>query len=350
MRQGWLRLIPLAYVVLATTSHATDPEPNTAAALSARPTEQPSTRSRAIAAAREAKSHFDRGEFQLALDAFLKAKELATTPVVDLYIARSERALGHFRNAELGYNAALAVALDGTNAAWLSAQRDAVLELASLQREMPHLSVVAPEPPLSTPNVTLDGVSTGWPIHAVAIDPGQHVLVLDTSGKTIERSFVAHAGAGVTLVIQWPSPETPPSPPKAIAPAAHKVNLESPPARALGPDWKPWMWSAWGLGAVAVGVGTVTGIVVLNEANSLREWCAQPEAGCTNGKPVDQPHLDAQRNAEILAVVSDVSFVTAGIAALGGLAFFVLDRNQSARSSAFLLEPRLGGLGLSGRF
>jgi TorA maturation chaperone TorD len=71
---------------------------------------------KAIRLAREGKAQFDQKAFREAKELFLQAKSFARTPVLDLYLARCEVALGHPVSAMAAYREALAVPAERDNA------------------------------------------------------------------------------------------------------------------------------------------------------------------------------------------------------------------------------------------
>jgi len=168
--------------------------------------------------------------------------------------------------------------------------------------------------------VQLDG-------NPIEVNPGIHAFVFERAGlPTIEkRSIVAQHEKGKNLSVAWPSPRTelapnaPATPP--IAPAAPPSAYSAmSPGRVVG-------WSALGLAAAGVAVGSVAGILTFDEKSTARAAC--PNNVCRPGGVADV------NQAQTDATVSTVGFaVGAAAAMLGG--YLVLRSEPQAQSAVRL--------------
>jgi hypothetical protein len=137
------------------------------------------------------------------------------------------------------------------------------------------------------------------------IDPGEHVIAASAPGhKSVMLTVrVGEVGDYKTVIVPGmealppPAPAAPSSPPVQPTPL-HAVNTN------------PWPWVVGGVGAAAIVVGSVSGILALHDKSRV-------EDGCKSGKGCQDPQayaLQSQRDAEwTLARIS----LPIGVAAVG---------------------------------
>jgi hypothetical protein len=254
---------------------------------------------------------------------------------------------GKLHSAALRFEALIA-AVSGDDAA-VSAYRAPQLEyaraaLARLTPRIPELRLSFPTPSPPELRVILDGqiLEAPTPEQAVRLDPGRHVIETQAPGRDpwrleVELKVAEHRSVQLEL---GPAPASPPSPPVLPAPvesaapvrvAPKPQTAPTPVVAAPEPTANPWRTIGWGLGGLGVlglGVGSVAGVLVLQEC---------PDFRCPS---------QAQRG-ERLALLTDVGFGV-GVVALAGSLVVLLSTDPPAKRVDHGAWRPLGGLDARG--
>jgi Tetratricopeptide repeat len=306
------------------------------------------------------------GQWQEALAAYERSAELRPHSVTTYNIGYVERALGHLtRSRRL-----LALALEPGAGSGLeplpeNLQSTARAYLTELDRKIVRVAVTLADPQIavSVDGRPLDVLSAGErpllgagtaapgrpaipPAAAfdLLIDPGRHVILLFSPGKgetLVDRSFAPGSSPTLRLAIEPQaaragSPRPAPAALVADQPADSRVNL------------RPWMWTAFAVGAAGVAVGSVFGILAIDKDAELADAC-QPKSNCPLDKSDDQAQLDDY------AMGANIGFGI-GIVGLGvGTALWFIDgrtREKPAPASrpAMRIGLSRGGFVVNGRF
>jgi hypothetical protein len=187
--------------------------------------------------------------------------------------------------------------------------------------------------------VTVDGApaSTDPTATELELDPGPHVFVFTSSGRTLERSFVLREGEKLRreAVVIGPVPEpVPASPPVTPVPSA-------PPASSDGSSLRTVGLVGGGVGVVGLAVGGVFGLMASSSWSTAQKECPS-YAGCS-------PQAINDRNsAATFATVSTASFVAGAILLVGGATLFLV--SPSKHRAAVGLQVTPGGLSVAGGF
>ncbi|EYF08746.1 PEGA domain-containing protein [Chondromyces apiculatus] len=238
---------------------------------------------------------FEAGDYAAAIEMFKQAEENFHAPTHWLFIARAESKLGKLLSAERSYKRVLEDEL-GKDApkAFTSAQEAARDELSSLKARIPEISVdIRGVPEGATAEVFLDGdrLEAGPRGSRAHVDPGTHHLrVTAPTVAPFEREVEVTEGKNQQVLVELQSTRT----------SLGKV----PGAVVLG------------LGAVGLGIGTVTGAMSLSRVSELDRLC--PDRQCS---PAEQPIGD---DARTLGTVSTVGFVVGGVLAAAGVTLLVI--------------------------
>ncbi len=257
---------------------------------------------RARALAIEAADALDEKRYAEALEQATRAEELYHAPVHTFTIAAALEGLGRLAEAATTYEKLVAEPLPATApAAFRDAQAEGQRRLNALLARVPSILVrVADAPPGAVAKI--DGAPFDLAA-AVAkrLDPGEHHVTVTAEGyEPFERSVTLPAKGGVVVVeAALRRPGEPAEPPPPAAPAAPEL----PPADA--PSRAPAI-AAFGVGAVGVGVGAVTGILFLGKLGDLEDRC--PNDRCTTAEQAD---IDS---AGLLGNISTIAF---GVGAAG---------------------------------
>lgn len=292
----------------------------------------------AVALAYEAKERFEAGDYQAAIDKFTRAKQAADSPVFDLFIARSLKALGRWVEASALYDRVAALDVDPTNTSWVQAQESARKEGADLEDTIPRLTLAA-EVQAPPPRVELDGKRVPWPAENLAVDPGRHVVSAHWQGRTFDDVFVARPDSHEHITLTFEA-----------APSDTQGGAGSLQGQDGGSGVSPWVWTSFGVAAAGVLVGSAAGTYAWVKTRQIEDDCTTPNC---------DGDWDAARERERndllpFATTANIAFAVAGAGAVAGATLLLLDGPDSDRSSprdtALRLESRGTSLVLSGSF
>jgi hypothetical protein len=267
---------------------------------------------------RQGRAAADSGDYQLACQKFRESNRLDPAPGTVLNIADCEEKLGHIATAWTLFREVTQKLPPSDERSALAAQRSGALE-----PRLPKLSVhlAAGAPPGSRvfrDGVELRGASLDT---ALPVDPGAHRLEVRADGR--ETS---------TVQIQIAEREK-----RTQTVAAGAELAESSAAGSTGSSSKrTWGYVLGGVGIAGIGVGAVTGIMVLGKKSTVDDNCdAQKRCNSTG--------LDAADSGKTLGTISGASFIIGGVALAAG-AYLVLSSDGKERPQTAL---RLGPGGVS---
>lgn len=199
---------------------------------------------------------------------------------------------------------------------------------------------LAPPARVSGVRVSVDGVPRDDRLLGVPlpVDPGEHTVEVAAPGKRPFRSVasVPAKPGRVTVTVerledapaQTSPPKHAPPPPPAAAPRARDEERTSG-SRAVG-------WLGVGVGAAAVGVGAVFGVLAVNENDRSLECGARP--GCA----VDDAYARANRYAWVANVTIPV-----GVVALGVGGYLLLTSRSPGKGAVVRVAPGVAVRGAS---
>ena len=233
-------------------------------------------------------------------------------------------------------------------------------QIAVLEAKLPRviLQVNAPEPRLT---ITWDEQSMASAVLGtpLPVDPGKHRIAASAPGKkpwSQEIKVPAEKGEVLVAIPALEAAELvipPPTPPPAPAltttpPPAPPLPVAPPPAPA-GNEAMIAVYTGFGIGGLGVVVGTVTGILTLSKASSIRSGCTlgMPPTGCPTN---DAGSISATGT---LANASNVSFALGAAGLAVGVVGLILRPRDAPRATGGLeVTPTVGPgfVGASGRF
>jgi hypothetical protein len=218
-----------------------------------------------------AKKHYAEGEkkfkandFAGALVEFRAANDVKSTPQAERYLGLSEDALGHYPEAADWYDKFLSHVPEK-----LAAQGDEARKREGEIKAMPGKVHVESNPPSA--DVAIDDKPQPSPTpFDVELAPGPHRVRFSAKGrlpaeKSIDVPFASSQAVSVELAMEPPPP--PPPPPVAVVPPP-AAPLTPPPAPAT-PHTKLPAFITGGLAVAAAGVGTVFGVLALNDKSKF---------------------------------------------------------------------------------
>lgn len=151
----------------------------------------PSPGDQAIQKGQEALALFERGKWADAARTFEEADRLFHSPVFILYQARSERNLGHLREAKRVFSV-LSSELLGPSAPsqWRDAQLEGAKELGDLELTAPRL-LLEVEGGAAGVRATVDGVPVDIGVASLQ-DPGEHRIRVTRGAVELDRTITLH--------------------------------------------------------------------------------------------------------------------------------------------------------------
>lgn len=268
----------------------------------------------------------DAGDTKGALESYQAADAIMKVPTTGIEVARTLSSMGRLLEAQ-AIVTQLAVAPAKKEPAAFVAARKAASHLAGdLDARIPTLVVKVVGAGTDTPSLSVDGkrLSSGAASQAQKLDPGLHAIAVrqGTAEKEQNVTLVERDRKTVTVDL------TPPPPPPVVVDPPPKKVEEAPSAAP-----KVLTFGGFGLAAVGIGVGAVTGLMSLKKTNDLKAVC--PNDACP---PERQADLDS---ASSLGNVSTIAFVAAGVGAVVGVVGVILWRGQhkETTTSALLVSP-----------
>jgi tetratricopeptide (TPR) repeat protein len=209
------------------------------------------------------------------------------------------------------YNRALVLNLGTVGAERQKALEDLARQgIATIEPRLPRLRIVIPLEPAGI-RVLRDGndlpvMALGEPLPA---DPGQHEVSVSAPGYQAETRSV-HIEEGKTVTVEISLQPVP------AAPSARQQVAAAPPAPARGGGSRLPAGVAFGLGAIALSAGAVTGALSLSRAGEVKSHCY--------GNVCSKSYQDQANSAKTLGDVSTAAFVAGGIGAATGALLLLL--------------------------
>ena len=297
-------------------------------------------------------------EPQKALESFLKAHELMHVPTTGVAIARAHLAAGHLVEArEAAVDVARTAKEPGEPAVFEKARKQAREIESQVKSRIPTVRIHVRGPNATA--VAVDGVEVPLAliVEPVPVNPGKRVITAKGSdgseGRTeIEVREGEKSDADVTLQPPKKDDGTKPAAKPAEKPASTPPSTtpaEKPKVLGFGnedvhaggahrtPLAEGLIWGGFGIGAVGVGAGVVTGFMTLNRASDVKQSCDNNVCGPEAKKDLD--------SANTLGAVSTIAFGV-GIAGIGaGILGLAIPPKNAKTGAGLRLHPTPGGLG-----
>lgn len=277
-------------------------------------------RAEARALANQGLELYKAGRYPEALTAFRDADRRLSAPTIRLMIARTHDKLGQLIQARKVYRAIVEQKLElYAPKVFFEAQDEAKRELEALNARIPTLQVTVTGAPANDLRLRINGrtVTAGkW----LELDPGEYkVLASAPQRELAARRVTLQEGAKTQIALHLAATSGPAEP-------------ASPQRGYVGPAM-----AAFGLAGLAVGIGTVTGVLTLGRTSALEEECRQ--RWC-----YDDAGGDSYDSAHTLGAVSTASFVVGGVAAAAGVALLVWPRSRDGAEVGVVVRPGWTGL------
>lgn len=266
----------------------------------------------------------DKGDLKGALQRFKAADDIMHVPTTALEVARVQVTLGLLIEALDTIAAIRKSPVQPDDPAPFKDARAKADDLdAKVEGRVPSLAItVTGAAETETPAIAVDGVSL--PVGAAGVprkvNPGHHVVTARTgSGEAKEEVDVVEGEKkDVALVIAAGSPSDSEGP--AEADVKHET-VHSPSAIT---------WTGIAFAGAGVVAGTVTGIMTLSKASSVKKDCTGEGKTCTS-----QPGISELSSGNSLATIADISFaVAAAGAGVAIVSLIVGHKSPGAATSA----------------
>jgi hypothetical protein len=299
----------------------------------------------------EGKARTRAGDLAGALDAYRKANEVMHVPTTGLALARTHLALGHLVEARDAALDVVRLPRESVEPAVFDDARRRAKELeASLKGRIPTVKINVKGGPATRVAVDDAEVAPLLLGEPVALNPGKHVITArnaDGVEQRAELDLAERESRDIDLLLPAPAPVTL-APPRDDRPKPHEPH-EAARDGAAGKGGggrsaagDVLVYAGFGLATAGIAVGTVTGILVLSKATTVKSECANNVCD-----PAARSTLD---NAKSLATVSTIAFIAAGVGAAAGTVGLLLPKERDPRASALQWNVGPGGLAVQGSF
>ena len=285
----------------------------------------------------------DGGDLKAALKSYEAADAIMKVPTTGIEVAKTQIALGLLLEARETLGRVLRIpAKPGEPAPFVAARKAAETMNSELAPRIPSVQInLQNADENASPQVTIDGE----PIPAAAIfaprkvNPGAHSVVVK-SGSFEKKLDVTVAEretktVSVDLKEKLPGDEQPPVPAEDRASAS------------ANPTPKILMFGGFGLAAVGIGVGAVTGLMSISKTSDLKNVCQNDTC-----PPERQGDID---DAKGLGNISTIAFIAGGVGVGVGVVGLLLsnkEKKEPPPSQARFIRPVVSPtyLGVSGSF
>jgi len=306
-----------------------------------------SERETARAAMDDGDARRDKNDLRGALKSYLAADAIMNVPTTGIEVARTQAALGQLLEArETLAKVIRNPAKPGEPPAFANARKAAETLNADIGARIPSVTVVIQNADPNATQLTFDGevVPPAAAQAARKVNPGKHVVVAKAGGNERTEEIIVSERESKTLTIDLSKKTVAPPPvveePEPSSPGSGKST------------WKIVMWSGFAVGAVGVGIGSVTGIMAFSKTSDV-------ESQCSGGSCPPRVSSDLDSSLS-LGTVSTIAFIIGGAGiGVGVLGLVMSNKADSAEAppagSAALrvrVRPEVGPTwaGLSGTF
>lgn len=256
----------------------------------------------------------EKGDLPGALESFQKADGLVHVPTTGLEVARVQQQLGKIIEAR--DTAARVAKLPVTAkepAVFKEARKQADALAQELAGKIATLSVIVSG--ADTYAVTIDGEAASNPESPHKINPGKHTIVAKGGGNTASQDITLGEGEVKKLPLELKATTDTSETPTPPTWQTDKTTDSNDTGKAL-------MWGGFGVGAVGIAVGAITGVMSLSKVSDVKPDC--PGGVCPASRQND---IDS---AKTLGTVSTVSFIVGGIGVAVGIAGVVMSKKDTA--------------------
>jgi hypothetical protein len=287
----------------------------------------------------------DKGDLKGALKSYEAADAIMHVPTTGLEVARAQAQLGLLLEARETLNHVMRLPpKPGEPQPFVAARKSAESLSTELAARIPSVTVnLTNVEPGQTPVIVFDGEAVPPAASAAPrkVNPGRHSVVARSGSleKKVDVDVAERDSKVVTIDLK----------PVTTEPAKRD---ETPPSSS-GPSALPkvLMYGGFGLAAVGLGVGAITGVLSISKVSDVKKDC--PNNICPAGRQSD---IDS---AKSLGTISTIGFIVGGVGVATGVIGIVLQNKQghseaapAGASAKLTVHPDLGPTwaGLHGTF
>lgn len=286
---------------------------------------------------KDGKALREKGDNDAALEKLRAAFALVETPIIAVELARAyagKQKLVEAREVLLTVSRMPVRKNESEKAA--EARREAETFAAQLKPRLASLRVkITGLAAGETPKLAVDGAPVPPDAASVPriVNPGAHVVTVDVNGKSTKGEVTLAEGESRELELAAPekdaaTPSTPGQPTRGSESSGLKSGL---------------VYGGFGVAVVGVGVGTITGIMTLSKAGTLKDNCTS-DGRCPASSQSD---IDG---ATTLGTVSTIGFIVGGVGLAAGIIGLVAFPDKASTTGARKPGVFYDGTGLRGAF
>lgn len=280
---------------------------------------------------KEGKAAADSGQWVEAAEKFRVVVAIRSAPKALIALGVAEEHLNHLVAALAAYKQAREEAADKALADELKTANAA---LEALRPRVPKL-LFTPEEALSNAQVEIDGLAVKLDAAALAVDPGDHAVLVTAPGKgTFRTKAKVKEGEQLEVEITFGASGAPTGSSTA-GPGTPSDSSSRPPTGAI----------VLGVaGVVFAGVGGALYGLGQGQYADADKLC--PGAGCT------PDILSAGNGARTQMIAGDALLAAGGVALAGATVWWIVSATSKKKDppTSLFLSPRIGGIGVGGRF
>lgn len=298
----------------------------------------------------------DAKDYKGALKAYEGADAIMHVPTTGLEVARMQAQLGMLLEARDTLSRVVRIpAKAGEPAPFVAARKAADQLNEELAKRVPAVQLeIKGGDPGRPPTVTIDGESVPPAVLTVPrkVNPGTHVIVVKSGPVEKTEQVVVAEKETKTVAIDLAAP-----PPVAEPEPVQVQTTDDPAGRGSSANTgKVLMFGGFGLAAVGIGIGAVTGLMSMSKVDEIKPDCVGDQCPESRAGDID--------DAKSLGNISTIAFIAGGAFAAVGIVGVVMSNGHkdeakpgvtakvSKTSKPARLSPVLSPtyLGLSGSF
>ncbi|HSO39211.1 MAG TPA: hypothetical protein VLT33_42085 [Labilithrix sp.] len=285
----------------------------------------------------------DKGDFKAALKSYEAADAIMHVPTTGLEVARAQAQLGLLLEARETLGRVLRLPpRPGEPPPFTAARKSAEQMNADLATRIPSITVAVTNADAGQPvQLVFDGEVVP-PAAAQAprkVNPGRHSVVARAGAAERKEEVTVAERDARTVTIDLKQPPVAVEPVRAVEPAQASPSALP---RVL-------MFGGFGLAAVGIGVGSVTGLMSFAKVDDVKKDCVDNRC-----KPSREADINSARS---LGTISTVAFIVGGAGVAAGIIGIVLSGKQTTEtppgtSARITIVPDVGPtwLGAHGAF
>jgi hypothetical protein len=295
----------------------------------------------------------DAKDYKGALKAYEGADAIMHVPTTGLEVARMQAQLGMLLEARDTLSRVIRIPAKPHEPAPFTAARKAADQLNDeLAKRVPAVQVeIKGVEPGTTPEVTIDGEAVPPAVLSVPrkVNPGSHTIVVRAGSASKSEDVLVAEKETKTVTIDLAAPVMV----AEAEPEQEPVQVQTtddPAASGSSSTGKVLMFGGFGLAAVGVGIGAVTGLMSMSKVDEIKPDCIGDQCPPSRAGDID--------DARSLGNISTIAFIAGGaFATIGIIGLVMSSGHKDEAKPAVAAKPRRVGpvvsptyVGLSGSF